>query len=84
MCQQNNEASKAHSSPLVKYMYLPEHETKKYIIYYLLLYIHGLRYMLVTRSFIAPTGPLSLVNILKKKSVVSVVPLVLNAASVVT
>ena len=66
MWQQNNEASKVLSFPLVQYMHLPEYGTKN-IIYYLLLCIHGLRYMLVTRSFIFPAGPLSHVNITVEK-----------------
>ena len=40
--------------------------------------------MLVTKSFIAPTGPLSLLNIIEEYKVVLVVCLVLNPASVVT
>ena len=66
-------------------MYLPWRETKKYIIYFLLLCSRGLRYMLATKLFIATTGSLPLVNIIEEKyKVVSVVCLVLNAASGVT
>ena len=66
MWKQNNDASRVHSCPQVKYMYFLEYGTSN-IIYYLRLCIHGLRYVLVTRSFIAPTGPLSLVNITEEK-----------------
>ena len=66
MWKENNDASKVHSCPQVKYMYFLEYGTSN-IIYYLLLCIHGLRYILVTRSFIPSTGPLSLVNITEEK-----------------